>query len=187
MESKGFNVKAAVSLVLVAGIAWNVIDAQTALVDFKTVDDQSQWSNEAALSSSVDFANGTLKLSDSATTGSYESVNYNLSGSNLTEVVAQANGFKENNSANLSVKYKDSGGTVQDTETVELNSVSNSIDLNESYSQVSLEFELDRETTADSSVKVDYFKVKQEKSSSFTLDILKLIIPLAILGFIKFL
>jgi len=187
LDKTDFNVRAAVTLVLIAAISWQVIDSQSAIVDYEVVDTATEWADAASSSTNVEFTDGFLQLNDSQTTGDYQSVNYDIGANNLTGLVIQSRGSTDNNSANATVQYKNDSGTIQTTETLELSDGNRQVDLNDSYAQVSVKYDLARDAASDASMEIDYYKVEQEKDSSFTLTIMKYLVPLIVLGAIKFL
>lgn len=167
--------------VIIAFIAFNVASGQTAIVDYDVVDTDSEWSAAASSSTNVVFTDGFLQLDGTTTSGDYTSVNYEIGANNLTQVVVRSD-LAANNSANATLQYKNSSGTVQTTEVVELTGGSQDLDLNTSYNQFSVKYDLQRDSGSDTSPKVDYYKVKQESDDTIALFILKLVAALFALG-----
>lgn len=177
---------AVIFAVVMAFIAFSVTDGQTALVNHKVVDTESDWTSAELSSNNVDFTDGFLQLAGSNTSGSFTSVNYDADGENITELVVNAD-LGANNSANATVQYKNSSGDIQSSETVELVDGSQDIELNSSYDQVNVKYDLARESGSDTTPKVDYYKVKQESSDTLALFLLKMVAALFALGVVAFL
>lgn len=178
VQKKGVTL---VFAVIIAFIAFNVASGQTAIVDYDVVDTASEWSTAESSSTNVVFTDGFLQLDGTTTSGDYTSTNYEIGSNNLTQVVVRSD-LAENNSANATLQYKNSTGDVQTTEVVELTGGSQDLDLNTSYNQVSVKYDLQRDAGSDTSPKVDYYKVKQESDDTIALFILKLVAALFALG-----
>lgn len=163
--------------VIIAFIAFSVASGQTAIVDYDVVDTATDWSNAASSSSNVEFTDGFLQLSGTNTSGNYQSNNYDIGANNLTQIVIRAD-LAANNSANATVQYKNSTGDTQTTEVVELSEGSQDVDLNDSYDQVAVKYDLQRDAGSDTTPKVDYYKVKQESSDTIALFLLKIVAAL---------
>jgi len=172
--------------IIAAGMAFQFVGGMTAVTELAVVDTTQDWTDAESSSTSINISDG-IKLDSSATTGNYQSVNYDIESENLTSI--DIYGVIENSSdsnATATVQYKNDSGTVQTTETVELSDTSQTVQVDDSYAQVSVQYDLERSSTSVTSPEVDYYKVNQETDSTLGLTILKYAIPLFMLGIVAF-
>ena len=167
---------------IVSGMAFGFVSGMTAVTEYKTVDSEADWNKDESSSTNINVSD-KIRLKSSSTTGSYSTVGYDISANNLTSVDVSAN-LENTSSSNASAtfQYRDDTGTIQTSETVELGEGTTSVDVDNSYAQVNIEYDLDRDSASVKSPQVDYYKVNQETDSTLGLTVLRYAIPLFALG-----
>lgn len=170
-------------LIVMAVAASNFV-ATSDISAVTVIDSQAEWQAEQASITNTEITSeGYLQLQDGETSGTYTTVTYDYTAENYTEVKAAADGFTENNSADVTVTYYDDTDSQVGTDTASLSQGETSIDISNapaSTATFEIETSLSRNTVDDATAQVDYETIHDDTETNT--DLYEMLVVLLAVG-----